>query len=172
MKKLILVLFLLTGLTKVYAQQEPTPKEFDQFSYGLGAGLDYGGLLGVNVSWYIVPNVGIFVAGGYSFPGVGYNYGLKARLRSVNQKSNLSPYIIGMYGTNAFVIYKDKYSEEFKSFNGTSFGIGVDFGPKNGKNTFFNFSIIYPIRDAQLKAYDFYPATLGLGIKFVLSKHK
>lgn len=172
MKRLILLLFLVVGMAKVYSQKETTPKDFDQFSYGFGAGLDYGGLLGTNVSWYFVPNVGIFGAGGYSFPGAGYNFGLKARLRSKNQKSNISPYIIGMYGTNAFVIYKNKYSEEFQSFNGTSFGIGVDFGPKTGRNAFLNFSIIYPIRDSKLKYYDFYPVTLGLGVKFVLSKHK
>ena len=65
--------------------------------YGLGLGLDYGGI-GFNFSVFPQKNIGVFGGIGYAEIGIGYNAGLK--IRKIAKKEGVAnPYILGMMAT-------------------------------------------------------------------------
>jgi hypothetical protein len=182
-KKLFILISLVLNIFNLKAQDTIPNSDFDKFSFSYGIGMEHGGLLGINLLWYPQKNIGVFGGGGFNFPGFGYNLGLKARYRKENQKSNFSPYLMAMYGVNAGITIEN-YEKYNKKFIGTTFGAGIDFGPRIGKNGYFTAGILFPIRKDEVEEYveflktrgfrfknDFTPITFSFGLKFILSRH-
>ncbi|GHN01607.1 hypothetical protein WSM22_30960 [Cytophagales bacterium WSM2-2] len=68
-------------------------------SFGMGIGLDYGGV-GGRFMFIPEPHIGLFAGGGFALAGFGYNFG--GMLRLMPQKK-FTPTIAGMFGTNAAI---------------------------------------------------------------------
>lgn len=167
---------------KITAQETKTSSVvFDKVNIGFGAGMEYGGLIGANLGWYVHKNISIFGAYGILFPGGGYNVGSKIRWRKETQSSKISPYAICMYGTNSYIKIESG-TKSSTAYSGLSLGGGVDFGPKN--KGYFSLSIIYPFRPEKfdedlyllkIRGYkqtnDIYPVSFSVGYKFVIGKY-
>lgn len=183
MKHIFLLILLLVNITKSFSQDAIQTKDFDKVSFGYGLGMEHGGAVGINLTWYAHKNIGVFSGIGLNFSGLGYNTGVKARLRTTKQKSNISPYLIAMYGVNAGIV-NEKNKKYTKNFKGSTIGLGFDFGPKIGKSGYFTAGLLFPITGKDFEEYidlqkqrgysfknDFTPVTITFGLKFILSKH-
>jgi hypothetical protein len=152
MKRLIVLLPLLVSLSviQVRAQEEPeTEKNYEYeergpfANLGVGLGLDYGGI-GARLSVLPVRAVALFGAIGYNLNGAGFNAGASFQLLP---KKKLTPTIKLMYGYNAVIVVKgtDQYN---KTYNGVSFGGGIQLKSKSGNN-FFSAALLIPIRSRE-----------------------
>jgi hypothetical protein len=167
-----IIYILLIFTIQLKAQEEKKPiHRIDVASFGVGIGLDYGGI-GVNFTTYLHENVGIFGGVGY-FPGsFMYNVGAKARLISKKKPSNINPFILGMYGVNTVAKFKSftggSYSRSFKGF---TFGAGLDFSFKKRKagRGHWSFALLVPIRDTNgFGVKNTQPVGISLGYKIIL----
>jgi hypothetical protein len=115
-------------------------------SFGLGAGLDYGGL-GLKTEVNLLKNLGVFGGLGYNLESVGYNVGLQAKL---NSQTNVVPVFAAMYGYNAviFIIDNEGLTETYYGF---SLGGGVDFKLPRNPNHFFSIKMLIPARSQAFK---------------------
>ena len=118
-------------------------------SLGFGMGLDYGGLIGVNLLFYPQNNVGIFLGGGYALAGFGFNTGIKIRLL----KGRINPYLVGMYGYNTVIKVIDA-SQFDKFFYGPTVGFGCDLRQsKVFSGGYFTGALLIPIRSSDVYDY-------------------
>jgi len=158
--------------------QASTP--VDQFSIGIGGGLDYGGF-GGNLSYYPAKSIGLFGGIGYALAGVGFNGGLKFRLIPKKPEARVRPFGLAMYGYNAAVAVLNE-SQHNKLFYGPTLGAGIDFHRNPQKRGYWSFAIFVPIRNTEVKEYietlendygaDFqnalFPVTVSIGYKFII----
>ena len=86
---LILMLFSIAS----YAQFEIAEEE-SKANLGFGLGISYGGI-GARLSFLPDKHVAIFGAGGYNLNGLGYNFGVEARLLPGKR---VVPALLAMYG--------------------------------------------------------------------------
>ncbi len=108
--------------------------------FGVGIGLDFGGLIGGRLTFTPVPKLGIFGALGYNLHKASYNTGLTYKFRP---DKRVSPYVNAMYGYNAVIIVDgaDQYN---KTYYGFSLGGGIELNGKRTKNYWsfgMNFSL-------------------------------
>jgi hypothetical protein len=102
--------------TLLYSQTDSIPVRNDQaakpikpFSteivhnvdIGIGFGLDYGGILGIQVGYLPVKYMTIFGAIGYYIEEVGWELGLKGLLVPKTTKKGFRPFFKFMYGVNS-----------------------------------------------------------------------
>jgi hypothetical protein len=140
----------------VYAQGDSIPVRNDQairpagevphfVDVGLGVGLDYGGMFGVQVGLTAVKHLTFFASGGYYMFQGGWNVGLKTLLVAKTSKHGARPYLKVMYGSHS-VIYVDGADEYNKVYKGWTVGFGLElrFGKK--KQTGFNMDLNVPLR--------------------------
>lgn len=124
----------------------PAPKDIS--SFGLGFGMDYGGI-GGSVLVYPQKNIGIFAAGGYAMIGFGYNVGVKLR----TTKGNSNFFVLGMHGYNA-AIKVEGASQWDKFFYGNTIGLGVDLRSHNPKRKgYFTLALLIPFRSSKVDDY-------------------
>lgn len=121
----------------------------DRLSIGFGAGLDYGGLIGINFLAYPQKNIGLFGSAGFAMAGVGYNAGLKFR---ATMKNRVHPFATGMYGYNA-VINVANASHLNKIFYGPTIGSGIDLKSKKRDNIYWTFALLFPLRSSEVDDY-------------------
>lgn len=152
----------------------------DKISLGIGMGLDYGGIIGGNLTVYPHRNIGLFGGVGYALTGMGYNIGTKIRFIKENSESVVHPYITGMYGYNAVIKVKDA-SEFDKIFYGPTLGFGFDF--HSSDKGYFSIALLIPIRSSEVNDYiddlknkhgvefknNLLPIAISLGYKIVLN---
>jgi hypothetical protein len=147
MKNLIAFLLALTTFT-AYAQnqKDSTLKKINrtELHLGLGLGLDYGGLIGIQLNVNPHKNIGLFGGIGYALIEIGFNAGAKLRILP---EAKFNPYISGMYGYNA-VIKIEGASEYNKMYYGPSFGLGCEIWG-NTRKGYFNVELIIPVRSQQ-----------------------
>lgn len=161
-------------------QVDPGERLFrDVVAIGLGLGLDYGGI-GANVTVYPQKNIGIFGGVGYAFVGAGYNLGTKLRIIPKERFMKISPFVVGMYGYNAFIKVTNK-SEYDKFFYGFSAGAGADIRFPMNKG-YLSLGVTIPLRDGEMEEYMDYleankgvrfegeplPFTISVGYRFVI----
>jgi hypothetical protein len=146
----------------------------DKVSFGLGLGLDYGGI-GGNLLMYPHKNFGIFFGVGYAIIDVGYNIGVKIRFISSKQTSSINGYLIGMYGYNA-AIKVTGAANLSRMFYGPSLGFGFDCGPRYSKKGYWCFDVLFPIRDPKAERFVNYyggnsllPITISFGYRIILN---
>ena len=123
--------------------------EIDKVAFGIGLGFDYGGI-GGSILAYPQENIGLFVGGGYTPAGFGYNVGVKARFMT-KSSSRTRPYLIGMYGYNAAIAVTNA-SQFSKLFYGPSFGFGIDRMSRHGKG-YWSYAILFPVRGTDVDNY-------------------
>jgi hypothetical protein len=154
---------------------EQTFSQFDKTSFGIGLGMDYGGI-GINALFYPQKNIGFFGGIGYAIAGVGFNAGLKWRLVTAEHTSSWFPYLLGMYGYNAAIAVTNA-SEYNKIFYGPTFGFGLDYhNPRN--SGYWTFSLLIPIRGSEVDDYisshnitlksSLSPIGLSVGYRFII----
>jgi hypothetical protein len=189
MKKAAIILVFLAVLLPLMAQnenqQQPVSGTWpgDQFSIGLGMGLDHGGF-GGNLIFYPVRSIGIFGGAGYALAGVGYNAGAKFRFIPEKYEAKLHPYVLAMYGYNAAVLILNR-SDLNKLFYGPSLGAGIDYHSNHQKLGYWSIAVLIPIRKPEAKEYidmlenvygaDFqtklFPIAISIGYKFIIRHH-
>jgi len=149
--------------------------KFEPFHIGIGMGLDFGGLIGLNILVTPIKNIGIYGGVGYALIGYGYNVGARLNL-TPSHKTNL--FITGMYGYNAAIKIANR-DELNKFFYGTTVGFGVDFR-RQYKKGFWSLALLVPIRDSEVNYYidhlkddhnvefknSLYPIAISVGYRF------
>lgn len=158
MKKYLVILLLIGSSALVFrsmAQEASTKQEVlrktDQLSFGLGIGLDYGGL-GCNFLYYPAKSIGLFAGAGYPLAGFGFNAGLKIRIVPEKSKSGFVPYGLIMYGYNAAIAVQNA-SRFNKLFYGPTVGLGFEFLPRQSRSGFWTFALLVPVRSAEVDKY-------------------
>lgn len=155
MKKLTLA-FLLAGFTTFSLHAQSSQKAF----FGLGAGLDYGGL-GIRGELQPQQNIGIFVGAGYNFADPAYNVGASFKLPT---RGSVQPVLTAMYGYNA--VLKIKYGSsvaDAKTYYGPSVGAGVEIFDHHKKNKWL-LEILAPFRSRAF--HNHYQALKDAGFTF------
>jgi hypothetical protein len=149
---ILLALVLLLCAIHLHAQDEPVAEPKGDYEYeergpyanlGVGIGLDYGGV-GARLSVLPLRAVALFGAVGYNFNGAGFNGGVSFQLLP---KKRVTPTLKVMYGYNAVIVVKgaDQYN---KTYNGLTFGGGIQLKSRNGNN-FFSAALLIPIRSQE-----------------------
>lgn len=117
-----------------------------QWSFGLGAGLDYGGF-GGQLHCRAARPLAVFLGGGYALAGFGLNAGVEGR---VIPDARWCPILSAMYGYNAVIVIED--AEEFnKLYYGPSFGLGVEVSGKRNNRNFLRLQLLLPLRPTDFK---------------------
>ncbi|MES1181739.1 MAG: hypothetical protein ABUL44_02995, partial [Flavobacterium sp.] len=117
-------------------------------SFGLGLGLDYGGI-GCNVLTYPGQHIGIFGGVGYALAGIGTNGGIKLRIVPISSDKT-SLYFTGMYGYNAAIRVAND-TEHNRLFFGPTMGAGIDF--RQTKNGYWSLALLVPVRSDEVNQY-------------------
>jgi len=141
-----------------FAKSHSQEIEIEKLSFGLGAGLDYGGF-GANLLLYPQRNIGFFFGAGYALADFGYNGGIKLRRNPITRTA---PYLIAMYGYNTAVLVKNSL-ELNRLFFGPSIGFGIDF-KRSISNRYLTAGILFPIRSKD--SYNYINDLKGRGVKF------
>ena len=108
---------------------------------GLGLGLDYG-MVGAKLNYLLDDNIGVFAGAGTAIAGVGFNLGTYYKLRSQEHRS--IPYLIGMYGSNAYIVVENA-SEYDKVYYGLSGGMGIEIHSRKNTKNFWNLALLLRI---------------------------
>lgn len=148
-------LFVITGICmflmlsvhrEATAQQQFGPAYHYHFvDLGLGVGLDYGGLVGAKVAFYMpFRQISVFGAGGVQLFGFGWNVGTTFRILPMKQSRTFRPNIKLMYGINRST-YVDGASEYNDMFTGWTPGIGAEFRFGKLKSSGFDVDINFPL---------------------------
>jgi hypothetical protein len=139
MKKIALVVMLVAAQT-VFSQDELL-EPVSKANFGLGVGLDYGGI-GGRLTYLPAPVVGLFAGLGYNFAGLGYNLGGVIRLAP---DKRVVPALYAMYGYNAALKITGS-TQVNKSYYGPSFGLGMEIKGRNNNQNHFNLKLLLPLR--------------------------
>jgi hypothetical protein len=150
----IAVCILFSG--SLYSQADTIPVRDDQvkktpgavthnLDLGFGLGLDYGGLLGVQLGIAPIKHLTLFAAGGYYILQFGWQVGLKGLFIAKTTKHGFRPFLKAMYGTNSVISVEgaDYYDKVYKGFT-VGLGFELRFGrmKKNG----FDLDLNVPLR--------------------------
>lgn len=118
-------------------------------NFGLGYGLDYGGL-GIRFAALPIQHIALFAGLGYNFDRLGFNGGLSFQILPDNR---VCPVVLAMYGYNGTVIVRGATATDLnKTYYGPSVGAGVHFRDKKRLN-FINVEILVPFRSQEFKDY-------------------
>ncbi len=156
----------------VFSFYKNQPKKLLPFFYfGLGLGLDYGGL-GSQLTVTFLQQYKFFIALGYNLSeDPGFNIGIKANFFNIQKRVN--PYIGFMYGYNTVIqvtvynyygISSQGYTDVY---DGPSFQGGIEFRTYDRRN-YFDISLIYPIRAEETNNYVYtqrpWPVLFSIGM--------
>lgn len=147
--------FLLISISG-YSQDDQIPVRDDQpvkppttirhnMDLGIGFGLDYGGLLGVQVGYVPLKYLTIFAAGGYYIIQMGWQLGIKTPFIAKNSENPFRPYLKAMYGNNSIIIV-DGASYYDKVYTGFTIGFGLEFRMGKKKQNGFDIELNVPLR--------------------------
>ena len=188
LKCFLIFLFIACSINNSIAQSKHLKSEgnnaYINSYFGLGIGLDYGGI-GIQAEYLHSKYVGFFAGAGYALIDPAFNAGVSAKLLP---DKKFCPTITAMYGYNAVIKLKDftgATSSESKIYYGLTIGASGEI--KTGKNNQNKLTagIRLPFRNNEFhKDYDalkdagykftpdFLPITFSVGISFGLSQKK
>lgn len=173
---LAICIALLTSITPSKAQVN-----YDEVSLGVGGGFDHAGL-GIKLQYYPTKNIAPYVGFGYNLLDASLSVGVKFRLLN-SETPKYTPYLFGNWGyTTVFRIINDPSLD--MSFNGPSFGIGIDSKIKEKSIGYWSLALTVPIRGQQIDDYieelkdkhgvifltTFPPVGISVGFNFILSR--
>jgi hypothetical protein len=97
---------------------------------GGGFGNEYGGYMGLKVSYVVLKHLSVFLSLGNYFPEIGWNVGLDAFLLEKTRRNIFRPYAYFAYGMNDYLRVSYGYSDanSFGSFNGAYYGFYAGAG--------------------------------------------
>jgi hypothetical protein len=123
------------------SSKKPTAHFMD---LGVGLGLDYGGIVGLNIAVIPIPYVSIFAAAGWEIVSLGWNVGAKIHIIPQTSKHIFRMNLKVMYGVNGAttVIGASEYD---KVFLGVTPGVGLEFMFGRTKSNGFDFDLNFPI---------------------------
>lgn len=146
MKKAILMIGLIATLSTASAQyienyQPEAPVTIVKF--GLGIGLDYGGI-GTRLTITPTNKFGVFIAVGYNLDKAGLNGGLTYKFLP---DKRVTPVAHIMYGYNAVIVVEgaDQYN---KTYYGLSAGGGIELNMRKSKN-YWSFEVLYSFKSSE-----------------------
>jgi hypothetical protein len=181
--KYSMVLFLTSIfiMNRIVAQESmPDNKKkekYNQAYFGLGAGLDYGGI-GLKAEFLPAKWLGIFAGGGYNLLDPAYNAGLSFKMLPGRK---VQPVLTAMYGYNAVIKFKGR-RELSKTYYGATVGVGceVKYGTNSNK---LSFALLVPFRSSAFHSRykelkdrghkfdpDILPIAFSLGCNFAINK--
>lgn len=140
-KSLFIACFLLISL---YGNaQDERQKSY----FGLGLGIDYGGI-GGRVEFQPVNAIGLFVGFGYNLATPAFNGGVSIKTAP---NKRFCPVFVGMYGYNAAIKIKRAYgSDVSESYYGVTAGAGFELYNKTFRNRLL-VEILGPFRSSKFK---------------------
>lgn len=151
----------------IVAHIESSIYNIDKLSFGIGGGIDQGGI-GCNLLVYPHKNIGLFVAAGSPLAGIGTNVGTKIRFLNKDVAKKRNCFLLAMYGYNAAIIG----SGVNEIFYGLSLGIGYDLRVSPEKNGYWSFAAIVPFRKKEafenINSFDYLPVTFSISYKFMM----
>jgi hypothetical protein len=153
---LILLAGLLILLPGIKAQTDSIPVRDEQIrkpfaevvhklDFGVGFGLDYGGLLGVQIGFAPVKHLTLFAAGGYYIFQFGYQVGIKGLFIPKTSTKAFRPFLKAMYGTNSIITVEgtEQYDEVY---SGMTLGFGMEFRFGQKKQNGLDIDLNVPLR--------------------------
>jgi hypothetical protein len=116
---------------------------------GTGLGLDYGGIIGINVAYIPIPYLSFFVGTGWELMAFGWNTGIKIHAIPEDSRHVFRINFKIMYGVNGAtsVVNADGYDKVFLGFTP---GIGFEFMFGSNKSNGFDFDLNFPIHGSDL----------------------
>jgi len=111
---------------------------------GMGLGLDYGGLVGINLAYIPMPYISVFFATGWELIALGWNTGIKINALPQDGKHVFRLNFKAMYGVNGATVVVGA-SEYDKVFVGFTPGIGFEFMFGSQKKNGFDIDLNFPI---------------------------
>ncbi|MBI3220999.1 MAG: hypothetical protein HYZ44_15905 [Bacteroidetes bacterium] len=142
-------------------QKNEEKEDLPSGSFGVGFGQDYGGI-GARFTLLPDQHLGIFGSVGYIFAGIGYNFGVMARIKPENK---VVPTFSVMYGYNAAIKITGA-SQYDKIYNGVSIGAGIISKSYRDPKNYWHFGLILPFRpsefDTDFNALNSNPGISGL----------
>jgi hypothetical protein len=144
--------FSLEVLAKPEEQKEAIPDsivhnyEFNHTTdLGLGLGLDYGGILGVRMTFMPIKYLGFFGCLGLQLSGVGWQVGSRVYLVPKTSRKGFRPNLKAMYGVNASIYVQDA-DQYNKLYRGFCVGPGMEFRFGKQKKHGLSVDINFPLR--------------------------
>ncbi|MFC2152066.1 hypothetical protein ACFLSE_06010 [Bacteroidota bacterium] len=147
MRKFTLALLVILFATHLNAQE----KSFNNFDFGAGMGLNYGGF-GFNLSVAPIPFISLEGFLGYNFlePNVGGAVNIHVIPKNNTKTYNLA--LKSMYGYNTVLITLDGDMDS-KTFYGLSFGISNKLRFGSRKRSGLDLDLLIPIRSKEATDY-------------------
>jgi hypothetical protein len=132
-----ILLLMITSLAMgQYIENYKVERQPTIIKFGIGLGLDYGGL-GARFTITPTPQIGLFGAAGYNFHQAAFNVG--ANYKFLPDK-RVTPVVGLMYGYNAVIIVEG--AEELnKTYKGVSMSGGIELNMKRSKN-YWSFELV------------------------------
>lgn len=111
--------------------------------FGLGLGLDYGGI-GGRLTITPTTNFGVFIAVGYNLQKAGVNGGLTYKFLP---DKKVCPVMHIMYGYNAVILVEgmDQYN---KTYYGLTAGGGIELNMRRSNN-YWSFELLYSLKSSE-----------------------
>ena len=166
------ILLLASSFVVACANAQSTQKAF----FGIGGGLDYGGL-GLRGELQPNKNIGIFVGAGYNFAAPAFNAGASYKIVTGGKAQ---PFLTAMYGYNAVIKIKNAFADDYYGF---TTGVGCELYERDGKRKWL-FELLVPFRRQEFRdqyqelkdfGYEFnpgiLPVTFTIGYNFLVSSH-
>ncbi|PLW95941.1 MAG: hypothetical protein C0591_10055 [Marinilabiliales bacterium] len=115
---------------------------------GAGFGLDYGGIIGLQVTYIPIKYAGVITSIGYYAVNLGWQIGVKGFILPKTNLKKVRPTVKFMYGTNRLIIV-DGASQFNKSYLGFTPGAGVEFRFGAKKTHGLNLDVNIPINSSE-----------------------
>jgi hypothetical protein len=116
-----------------------------QTDFGIGFGIDYGGIMGVNVLFCPIKHLGLFAGVGFQFGGIGWNLGARGYFIPKTPKHVVRPFVKAMYGVNAATVVLGS-SDYRANYTGTTVGAGIELRFGRKKSHGLNIELNLPFR--------------------------
>ncbi len=155
LKLFMMLACLMAFSSSIYSQGDQIPVKDDQHKispgdvphygdFGIGFGLDYGGVFGAQLEVAPLKHLAFFAAGGYYIYQFGWQVGTKLLFVAKTSKKGIRPYLKGMYGTNSVISTDlDEYN---KVYTGFTLGFGCEFRFGRQKKNGFDLDLNFPLR--------------------------
>ncbi len=133
---------------EVEEKKQPLVEIKRTFDVGVGFGMDYGGIIGVQLTYVPIKYAGVIASAGYYVVDLGWQIGIKGFILPKTNLKKVRPTVKFMYGTNRLIIV-DGASQYNKSYLGFTPGAGVEFRFGAKKTHGLNLDINVPINSSE-----------------------
>lgn len=135
------------NIDPIFVVCEDAPKNEDilnKLDIGIGHGIDYGGIIGFNLSYYPIGYASVFISIGNQIIAPSTNVGIRLLVLQHSSKNYVRPNIKLMYGVNSSIIMTGAEHLN-KLYPGFTYGVGLQTRFGKTKKHGFDFDINLPI---------------------------